>query len=266
MKNSIEYLTQLHEKYCELEEVLNLKEFIEILDKDLMDKKSNVLIENNMLIHDNINFGYLCDLGVQFNNDIGKHINTKLLKMISKINITNELIVESNKWFNYIQKNSDKPGYLNTYSFNKVEKYNEIIIHDIKKYIEVLLEIDWILRNYGNNNIKYDTLGKIIKEESFAEYEEYNDYFEFLKKINNIDNSFKHSYLNDATSFFGKEKNCITVVTSKKEKINRNYEQNIEIGEEIIYFLLDDIITQFNDFFKYAVTNINKIISEIEVY
>lgn len=263
MKNSIEYLEMLH-KQGMLEDVLNVKEFIEMLDKDLINKKNNVLIENNMLIHDNMNEGYLCDLNVQFPDDIGKGINIKLYKMICKINITNELIVESNKWFEYIKNNTGKSFYFNTYSFNKVEKCNEIIIHDIKKYIEILLEIDWILRNPKDTTIKYDSLGKIIlknNRKNFSEFEKYKAYEDFLKQINDIDNTFKHAFVNDIETFLEREKNCITVIKSKKENNN----QKINEGEEILYIILDDMIKQFNDFFRFSIDNINKIIKEIEV-
>lgn len=263
MKNSIEYLEMLHKQEI-LEDVLNVKEFVEILDKDLINKKNNVLIENNMLIHDNMNVGYLCDLNVQFSDDIGKNINIKLYKMICKINITNEFIVESNKWFEYIKNNKGKVFYLNTYSFNKIEKCNEIIIHDIKKYIEILLEIDWILRNPKATTIKYDSLGKIILKDNrknFSEFEKYKAYEDFFKQINDIDNIFKHAFVNDIETFFGREKNCITVIKSKKE----NEEQKINEEKEILYIILDDMIKQFNVFFRFSIDNINKIISEIEV-
>ncbi|MDO4391884.1 MAG: hypothetical protein Q4C11_02120 [Clostridium sp.] len=264
MKNSIEYLEMLHKQEI-LEDVLNAKEFVEILDKDLINKRNNVLIENNMLIHDNMNVGYLCDLKVQFPNDIGKNINIKLYKMICKINITNEFIVESNKWFEYIKNNKGKVFYLNTYSFNKIEKCNEIIIHDIKKYIEILLEIDWILRNPKATTIKYDSLGQIIfkndEKNNFAEFDRYEGYEKFFEQINDIDNSFKHSFVNDIETFCGMEKNCITVIESKK----KNKEQKINEGEKILYIILDDMIKQFNDFLRFSIDNINKIIAEIEV-
>ncbi len=255
MKNSMEYLKELHAQDKIIEDILNLKEFVEILDKDVKDKNSNVLIENNMLIHDNINGGYLKNLKLQFSGEIGDKINIKLLKMVGKINITNEFIVESNKWFNYIKDNEGKITYLNTYSYNKVEKCNEIIVHDIKKYIETLLEIDWILRNYESSDIEYDSLGKMIHRNNIKNFNKYSEYFEFFRQINDIDNSYKHSIVNDRMTFLGIEKNCIIVIESKKEKNM----QKIYEGKQELYYLLDDMIKQFNDFFKFSIDNINKI-------
>ena len=50
MKNSIEYLEILHKQEI-LEDVLNAKEFVETLDKDLINKKNSVssIIEQNII-------------------------------------------------------------------------------------------------------------------------------------------------------------------------------------------------------------------------
>ena len=222
----------------ETEEILKQKEC------DIELKKQNILIDTGMLIHENINMNKMPKVSKKLNNEYS--FDMKFFNLISGLSITNELICKSNLLFNQIKNNTREILIFNSYSFTKLQKLNEYIVYDLKKYIDEVISITWLLKQAEKvEDISIHNIGSYLNNSKNGDYTEYDNFKDFFEKINDLDNAYKHSYTNSAVApNIGTEKNYIVVYYSKYGKKIRK--------PEIVDIELDELINKFNDFYNYS--------------
>lgn len=213
-------------------------------DAEIKDK--NILIDNGLLIYENMNMNKIPKISNELNSQYG--LDLIFFNMISGMSITNELICNSNILFSKIKNNDEEVKIFNTYSFTKLQKLNEYIVYDLKKYADEIISVMWLLKQDKYvEDIAINSIGKYLSNNKSKDYnyDEYNEYLKFFQKLNDIENAYKHSYTNDAVLYnIGVEKNYIVVYYSKHGKKIKN--------PSTISIELDSLINMFNDFYNYS--------------
>ena len=216
----------------------DLEDYNTTISKDKTYAENNTLLDNGYLIHEILNAGKLRCVEVCRCDRYG--LTVLLFNIHSFINITNEKIVESNQLWNEIKKAKITP--FNTYLYAKYYKINESIVHDLKMYCDQLIMMTFLyIEPKIVHKIDIDSIADYLYKNDghahmFAEHED------FLKLINNLDNSYKHSFSDVANpGRIGKNDNCIVNFYSENNKdiFNPNY----------FSVRLDDVISEFNSFF-----------------
>lgn len=219
----------------------NAYEYKSVLQNDDILKNENVLINNNHLIHENINGTKLLST-IPENKDFYNH-HIIMINITSLMNITNEHIVESNTLYKEIKNPKFFLNTFNSYTFSKYWKLNESIVHDIKVYCDQLISTVYII--HGNNKpdkFQIDSIGDLFNiidknENLFIEH------MDFLHIINDLDNSYKHSFSNVLSPILlGQNDNCFCNLYSK-------YGKNV-YSPNVLSYKVDDVVTMFNDFLE----------------
>lgn len=230
----------------------NVEDFIEYKDMLLLDEENKskyILIENNHLIHENINSLKIKPIIPNDKDNYG--LNIAILNMILSINITNELVIESHEIFNKIKCNSKDIQTLNSYYYAKYYELNKMIVHNIKHYCDEIITIFYLLSSpviVSNIDIRSISSYFSLDEDK----RKYTNYEDFLNTILELDNSFKHSFSEVITpSRIGVKDNCIVTYYSK---YGRNF-----LNPTMLSYKLDDIIVWFNSFYKEFVKKVEEL-------
>lgn len=224
----------------------DFKKYQDMLFLDKVKKRKYKLIDNNYLIHENLNAGKIRCIEVCKNDNYG--FTSQLFSLISSMNITNERIVISHELYEKIKSNKETANPLNTYIYAKYQMINESIVHDIKKFCDKLIVIAFlIVEKEVITHLKIKSVGEYFNDSRhFFKSDE-----EFLHLINDLDNSYKHSFSNNMDpGRIGLYDNCIVNYYSK--------DGNDIFHPKIFSVRLDDLIGGFNAFFD----NVENFIKE----
>lgn len=220
---------------------LNLEDFEQwqkVMKNDEFLKEKFVLIHSGHLIHEGVNLNKIrC---TDLINDKKYNLQKMLIFMTMTMNITNEKIVKSNELYQMI-KNEDKSLFFyNSYTFSKYNNINQSIVHDIKIYCDKLIIATFLLlEDKMVQDLPIESLGAYLNKSNKRHI--FKNSEDFLYLINDLDNSFKHSFSNElGENIIGKNDNCIINYYSKNGK-------NI-FNPQIFCVKLDDIINGFNEF------------------
>ena len=232
------------------------QEYMELLELDKENKKNNILIETGMLPHENFNYKLIESLiPNSIKNEKFKNLglNIKIVNLIQSLNYVNELVINSNQLYEFIKNTSPFENYMSVYNFHKLTSVNGHIIHLIKKFIDEMISIIYILK-YGGSDLKVKSIGSYIKDgQDYLKC--YDEFKNFFNDVNEIDNAFKHSYSNTLVpGYFGTKENIIVVAYSKNGK-------NI-YNPKMKSIPMNELIKELNLFYKKSFKLINKLLLE----
>lgn len=229
-------------------------EYMDFLEQDKKDKKKNKLIETGMLPHENFNDKIIRKMlpnGYKTEQFKQLGLEVKIIHLLQSLNYTNELVVQSNDLYKFIRSASAYENYMSVYNFHKLTFLNEDIVHMIKKFIDEMISITYILK-YNSDTIEINSIGKYIKDGQnlLNEYDQFKTYF---TKLNDIDNAMKHSYSNTlSTGCFGRNENIIVVQYSKRGK--KIYEP------QTIVITINELIKELNKFYQISFQTIDQLL------
>lgn len=164
------------------------------------------------------------------------------LNMFNRLDYTNELIIEVDLLWEIIK---DEPD---TNRYDKLDKRStaisrhmiliEQIIHELRLFIDRAIALTWcISQTQEFDSIKVSDISNCLKDDTFNYYDNNTEY---LKRINDIENACKHSFVCHETSFMGRDEPGIWVIYDKYNKLNPRI-----VGDS-----LNSIIDGFNEFYK----------------
>lgn len=191
-----------------------------------------------------------------FNSYKDPYINEELkfMKLITDLDVVNQNIIESHEIWNKITKsNWDNPEIMvyNTYFYKRMNKLHEYIIFDLKHFIDEIISTISIIKGYiVNNKVYVSSIGAYLskKQKDFNDFDEFIDLFE---KIDNLSNSYKHSYANSDFSAIGRDEDCFVALYSKYNDFD---------NQPIPYVIsIDDIVQEFNKFYKFSFNLIDNL-------
>jgi hypothetical protein len=233
------------------------KSFVEynnLLAQDKKDKRKNALINTGMLPHENFNYNIIKKQIPNSDNKIFETLglNFKIINLIQSLNYCNELIIMSNSLYLLIKSASPYENYMSVYNFHKFYSINEFIIHIVKKFIDEIISITYILK-YGGDNITINSIGSYLSQnDNILNY--YDDFKPFFKLINDIDNSIKHSYSTSLTpGIIGLKENAIVTFYSKNGK---------DIYKpKLISISMNNLTIELSNFYKKSFEVINELLA-----
>lgn len=222
-----------------------LLEYVSTLEKERKYFDKYVLINTGKTPHEGFNVKLLpCE-----SENLAKYgFIIKLINLITGLDTTNELLIQAYETWKSIcssDNNQDKYSEVsvyNTYFYGKANHLNKYIVYDMKYFIDEIIAITWCLTQTGKvNNVKISSIGEYLKLKDLHVFDSYIEYF---RLINNIANAYKHSIPNDTVNTLGRDELCVFALYSK-------YNNDIETPE-FIGVTMKDLVSTFNDFYKYS--------------
>lgn len=231
MNNNLE-LIKLHYKY------------MKILNMQKLNREKYQLIDTGKEIIENFNISLLPN----FNDYKDPYINLELkyMKLITDLDMVNENLTKSFEIWNKIHNDSVNNitdfKIFNTYYFNKLNKLNEYIAYDLKKFIDEVLSIICVIKNQINNGkLSISSIGSYLNKHN-SSYNEFDDFLDLFTKLNDLINAYKHSYANTDFPSLGRKENCFTALYIK----NNDFSKKIKI----LCVSVNYIVNEFNKFYK----------------
>ena len=248
--------------YIFMEKIMN-KEIIEkYQDYDENLKKCKFYREKYQLIDNGkeIIEAYNVNLAPKFNTFKDPYINEKVkfMKLITDLDFVNQNIIESYEIWEKIKKSGEKNAemvFYNTYLYNRINKLNEYIVFDLKHFIdEVLATISVIKNAIMNDKICISSIGDYLheKNDKFHEFDNFKNLFE---KLDDLSNSYKHSYANSDFPAIGLNEDCFVALYSKHNNFSN---QPIPYVVSINY-----IVEEFNKFYKFSFELIDSLTKQL---
>lgn len=229
-----------------------VKEYEENLNKCKEYRKKYLLIDNGKEIVEIYNV----KLNPNFNHYKDPYINEnlKFMKLITDLDVVNQNIIESHEIWNEIketEKNNINLYIYNAYKHKRMNKLHEYIVSDLKHYIDEVIATISIIKGFNvDNKIIVSSIGSYLskRQPNFKELDEFIDLFE---KLDNLSNSYKHSYANSDFSAIGRDEDCFVALYCKYNDFN---------NQPTPYVIsIDYIVQEFNRFYKFTFELINKI-------
>lgn len=166
----------------------------------------------------------------------------KIMNMICSLDETNRNIIRINQTWEMINSNSEEITVFNTMSLHIINSANAHIIHDIRRFIDDIISIHWILSQTEIvTEVKMCGLGPYLSDANRV-YNPFDSFRDFLMLINDIENAYKHSIANNMSTLIGRDEPYIFALYSKN---NKNF-----FHPQLIQVPLKELIVQFNKFYK----------------
>ena len=225
----------------------NIKTVVEYqknLNKCKEYRKKYLLIDTGKEIIEN----YSPNLMPKFNSYKDPYIDEELkfMKLITDLDIVNLNIIESHQIWKKIKEaeiNADIQVY-NSYFFKRIDKLHEYIAFDLKHFIdEVIATISVIKGAIMNDKICISSIGDYLhaKNDKFHDFDNFKDLFE---KLDDLSNSYKHSYANSNFTAIGQNEDCFVALYSK---------HNVFSIQPTPYVVsINYIVEEFNKFYKFS--------------
>ena len=231
--------------------LLTAKEYLENLEKEKQDRKNYTLIETGKECNENFNVNLLPN----FNGFKYPYVNLemKYMRLITELDTTNELIKEVTDIWRKITNRKISPEILvyNTYFYNRIQKLSQYIVFDLKHFIDETIATIWIIyNNLQTDSIVVADIGDYLKDGN-KDFKILDNFIDLFKKMNDLFNSYKHSYLN--TDFFniGRDEPCFLALGSKSRSLSTTATPYC--------ISMNYIINEFNRFYKESFTLIDTL-------
>ncbi len=175
----------------------------------------------------------------------------KTMNMICSLDETNRNIIRVNQAWELIIKNIEEINVFNTRTIYIINSANAHIIHDIRRFIDDIISIHWILLQTERvTEVKMTGLGSYLSDTNKS-YKPFDSFKDFLTKINDIENAYKHSIANNMSTLIGRDEPYIFALYSKH---NKDF-----LNPRLIEIPLKDLISEFNKFYKQSFLLIESI-------
>lgn len=187
------------------------------------------------------------------------HLDQKFIFILHRINYLNDL-TES---IYSVVKDNRKKLVNHEYISGKdnVRPYIEIIhlVNDVRMIVDELISLLCISEyktKFGNypDKIKISSIGEFIessKNDDNTYLIFFNEYLDYLKTINEISNSYKHSFINSEILFYRQKE--YPIILAGKNQYNKITNQRVLIAEN-----LENFIENFNKLFQNYLVEIKK--------
>jgi len=231
-----------------------IKEYKINLDKCKEYRKKYLLIDTGKEIIENFNVALIPN----FNGYKDPYVDEQLkfMRLITDLDVVNQNIIESNEIWGKIKnsENLDVQIY-NTYKYKRLNKLHEYIVFDLKHFIDETIATISIIKGFVKDNKVYiSSIGAYLSKKE-PNFNDFNNFLDLFQKLDDLSNSYKHSYANSDLSVIGRDENCFISLYSKYNDFDNN---------PIPYIIsMDYIICEFNKFYKFSFELIGKLTKKI---
>lgn len=234
--------------------LLTAQEYLKVLEKEKQDRKNYTLIETGKECIENFNVKLL----PKFNGFEYPYVNLNLkyIRLITDLDTTNEIIKEvTDIWKKLTNKKIQNEIIIyNTYFYNRIQKLNQYIIFDLKHFIDETIATLWIIYNNSQtDSIVVADIGDYLKDGN-KDFKILDNFIDLFKKMNDLFNSYKHSYLNTDFLAIGQNEPCFLALGSKSRALSTTATSYC--------ISMNYIIKEFNRFYKESFNLIDSLTKE----
>lgn len=192
-------------------------------------------------------------------NEKWGHLDQKFLFILQRIDYLNDL---SNSIFEQVSENRKK--LLNREYIkgkDEVKPYIEIIhlVNDVRMLVDELISLLFISEYKTKNGsfpdkIKISSIGEFLEKcsnENNTYLLFFKDYKEYIESINDLSNSYKHSFINSEILFHRQKE--YPIILAAKNPFNKFKGERVLIAENLEIF-----IENFNDLFENYLIELKK--------
>jgi hypothetical protein len=186
------------------------------------------------------------------------NLSNKVLFILERLDYLNETLIsicEKVEIYNYNFKNRN--GL--TSKKDKITPYIEIIhvMSDLRMIVDELIALLYIVEKrkvLGDypTIIDIDSIGALLSKwhiEDFEDLKFFIEYKDFLKTVNDITNTYKHSFINDHIMFY-RQLDKPTVYAIKNSITNKKRNKFEKFENKLFVITLEDIVNDFNKMFN----------------
>lgn len=193
------------------------------------------------------------------------NLSSKVSFIFSRLDYLNDILVSICEKVEIYNINFKKRNGLTSRKV-KIAPYIEIIhvMSDLRMIVDELIALLYIVEKrevLGDypKKIEIECIGDLLgkwHENKFDDVNFFSDYKVFLKNVNDITNTYKHSFINDHILFYRQlEKPTVYAL--------RNFNKEFDIHKnKLLAIPLEDIVNEFNTMFKDYRTLLKKMTFE----
>lgn len=181
------------------------------------------------------------------------NLSSKVSFIFSRLDYSNNTLVSICEKVKIYNENLKKRNGLNSKEIT-ITPFIEIIhiMSDLRMIIDELIALLYIVERrevLGDypSKIEIECIGDLLSKWNEKKYDDvkfFIDYKEFLKNVNDITNTYKHSFINDHIIFYRQlEKPTVFAIKNSKGEFDKQKNKLISIP-------LEDIVFDFNKMFK----------------
>ncbi|QIH40277.1 hypothetical protein G7A72_16330 [Flavobacterium sp. Sr18] len=181
------------------------------------------------------------------------NLSNKVLFIFNRLDYLNDTLISICENVEIYNINFKKRNGL-TSSKVKISPYIEIIhvMSDLRMIVDELIVLLYIVEKrevLGDypNILEIESTGDLLRkwnENKFDDVKFFIDYKDFLKNLSDINNAYKHSFINDHIIFYRQlEKPTVYAIRNPKKEFNI-------LKNKLIAIPLEDIVIDFNKMFK----------------
>lgn len=171
----------------------------------------------------------------------------KQMKLCLRLDEANRKLLDSYHFW----RAAEKPGIISANEYERHVYANEQAIHMIRRSTDELISMIWCLNEFEKqrkypNKIKIDSIGAMLNEFEKHRDNKLLDIFRLhkgiLQALNEIDNAFKHSFINSDITLIGRDEPCVHALALQYNKL--------ESGAKFHNVTMRYIVIGFNAFYR----------------
>lgn len=184
------------------------------------------------------------------------NLSNKFAFILYRLDYDNRLLKSIFEKIADYKENFNKRNGLNTHE-TSIVPFIEIIhvISDLRMIIDEIIALLYILEKRAElsdypDTIDIDSIGTLLDkldkgEQKYLQF--FKDYKDFLRLVNDITNTYKHSFINDHIIFFRQlDVPTVYAMKSAKHKNRNKFDKN---ANTLISNPLEDVVSEFNKMF-----------------
>ena len=132
----------------------------------------------------------------------------------------------------------------NTYKYKRLSKLHEYIVFDLKHFVDEIIATISIIRDFIiDNKVYISSIGAYLSKKQSA-FNDFDDFLDLFQKLDDLSNSYKHSYANSDLSVIGRDEDCFVALYSKYNNFDTNPTPYV--------VSINYVIDEFNKFYKFS--------------
>lgn len=219
-------------------------------------RKKYLLVDNGKEIIEIYNIKLMPNFNLFKNPYVNDEI--KFEKLITDLDMVNQNIIESHQiWENLKNAESNISNIIyNSYLYKRLDKLHEYIVFDLKHFIDEIIATVSIIKKYIiNDKVNVSSIGDYLNKKQ-RDFNDFDDFLELFKNLDDLANSYKHSYANTNFTAIGDFEDCFMALYSKYN----NFE-----NQPILYSIsINETVKDFNKFYKFSFKLINNLTKNAE--
>ena len=122
---------------------------------------------------------------------------------------------------------------------------------DLKHFVDEIIATISIIRGFVSGNKVYiPSIGAYLSKKQ-SDFIDFDNFLDLFQKLNDLSNSYKHSYANSDLSLIGRDEDCFVALYSKYNDFDTNPTPYV--------ISMNYVIDEFNKFYSFSFELIDRL-------